>query len=231
MYARIRPAFFLLIALTLATSLPAQIHGVPASVTSIGFGGNFSSAPGVPASVTSLGPFGLGNSPAVFRTCCLNAFRTGNNPPVFGGRRHGGHTAFFPVAVPVYSVPYTPVIVVQPESPAYDEDGEAAVVTTRHTERIRHVRERIVEEESEPPAPAAISAVSEPVVAQPATVLVFQDGHRSEIQNYAIVGDTLFNLTDSRSYKILLADLDLGATRKANADRGVDFQLPPAAGR
>src|SRR3989442_12297974 len=33
----------------------AQINGVPASVTSIGFGGNFYRAPGPPASVTSLG--------------------------------------------------------------------------------------------------------------------------------------------------------------------------------
>src|SRR5438094_8584081 len=33
----------------------AQINGVPASVTSIGFGGNFDRAPGPPASVTSLG--------------------------------------------------------------------------------------------------------------------------------------------------------------------------------
>src|SRR2546429_540534 len=32
----------------------AQINGVPASVTSIGFGGNFDRAPGPPASVTSL---------------------------------------------------------------------------------------------------------------------------------------------------------------------------------
>src|SRR2546426_9665239 len=33
----------------------AQINGVPASVTSIGFGGNFDRGPGPPASVTSLG--------------------------------------------------------------------------------------------------------------------------------------------------------------------------------
>src|SRR2546428_7905000 len=33
----------------------AQINGVPASVTSIGFGGDFDRAPGPPAAVTSLG--------------------------------------------------------------------------------------------------------------------------------------------------------------------------------
>jgi hypothetical protein len=46
------------------------------------------------------------------------------------------------------------------------------------------------------------------------------------LQNYAIVGDTLFDLADNRSHKIQLADLDLPATRKANDARGVDFQVP-----
>jgi hypothetical protein len=57
-------------------------------------------------------------------------------------------------------------------------------------------------------------------------VLVFKDGHRSEVLNYAIVGDTLFDFGDGRTRKILLADLDLSATRKANDNRGVDFQVP-----
>ena len=66
----------------------------------------------------------------------------------------------------------------------------------------------------------------EPVVAQPTTLLIFRDGHQTELQNYAIVGDTLFDLADNRSHKIQLADLDLPATRKANDARGVDFQVP-----
>jgi hypothetical protein len=69
------------------------------------------------------------------------------------------------------------------------------------------------------------------VVAQPSTVLIFRDGHRSEILNYAVVGDTLFDLGADRTHRILLADLDLPATRKANDDRGVDFQVPESAAR
>jgi hypothetical protein len=46
------------------------------------------------------------------------------------------------------------------------------------------------------------------------------------VLNYAIVGDTLFDFAAGRTHKILLADLDLKATRKANDDRGVDFQVP-----
>jgi hypothetical protein len=51
------------------------------------------------------------------------------------------------------------------------------------------------------------------------------------VLNYAIVGDTLFDFADGRTKKILLADLDLPATRKANDDNGVDFQIPVTTAR
>jgi hypothetical protein len=69
------------------------------------------------------------------------------------------------------------------------------------------------------------------VAAQPSTVLVFKDGHKSDVLNYAIVGDALFDLGAGRTHKILLADLDLPATHKANDDRGVDFQIPASTNR
>jgi hypothetical protein len=47
--------------------------------------------------------------------------------------------------------------------------------------------------------------------------------------NYAIVGSTLFNLSDGTTRKVALAELDLPATMKQNDDRGVDFQLPAGA--
>jgi hypothetical protein len=62
----------------------------------------------------------------------------------------------------------------------------------------------------------------------PATVLVFRDQHKREIQNYAIVGQTLWNFAPQRTEKIPLADLDLAATVKANDERGVSFRLPSA---
>jgi hypothetical protein len=62
----------------------------------------------------------------------------------------------------------------------------------------------------------------------PATVLVFRDRHKQEIQNYAIVGETLWNFSPQHTEKIPLSQLDLPATTKANEDRGVDFRLPGA---
>jgi len=70
---------------------------------------------------------------------------------------------------------------------------------------------------SDPPAPQ-----------DPATVLVFRDGHHQEIQNYAIVGPLLWNFTGSRTEKIPLTSLDIAATKTANEDRGEDYHLPTA---
>jgi hypothetical protein len=80
------------------------------------------------------------------------------------------------------------------------------------------------------PATADDAALEAPVSIQPATVLIFKDGHRSKIVNYAIVGDTLFDFADGRARKILLADIDLPATQKANDALGVEFKLPPTPG-
>ena len=65
----------------------------------------------------------------------------------------------------------------------------------------------------------------EPAAMLPATVLVFRDQHKQEVQNYAIVGQTLWAFAPQHQ-KIPLADLDLQATAKANEDRGVSFHVP-----
>jgi len=72
------------------------------------------------------------------------------------------------------------------------------------------------------PTPATQAAETD----APLTVLVFQDGHRTEARNYAIVGQTLWIYTEQDSKKVPLADLDVNATKNANSDRGVVFQVP-----
>jgi hypothetical protein len=70
------------------------------------------------------------------------------------------------------------------------------------------------------------SMPQQPVEDQPETVLVFKDGHQQEVANYAIVGATLYDLSDGHTKKVGLGDLDLTATVKQNDDRGVEFKLP-----
>ena len=76
-----------------------------------------------------------------------------------------------------------------------------------------------------PPAqPAAEKQASSSVI--PATVLVFRDQHKQEIQSYAIVGQTLWNFGPQHVEKISLTELDLPATVKVNNERGRAFRVP-----
>jgi hypothetical protein len=58
------------------------------------------------------------------------------------------------------------------------------------------------------------------------TLLVFRDKHTQEVQNYAVVGGTLWIFSEQRATKLPLSWLDIDATTKANDERGVDFRLP-----
>jgi hypothetical protein len=82
---------------------------------------------------------------------------------------------------------------------------------------------------SAPSDPDVSAADPEPAPEPPPvpTLLIFKDGRKLELGNYAIVGTTLFDLTPGHSRRVPLADLDLEATRQQNEDRGVTFQLPP----
>jgi hypothetical protein len=61
---------------------------------------------------------------------------------------------------------------------------------------------------------------------QPATTLVFKDGHRVDVQNYVIAKNTITILDQGRREHIPLAQIDVPATQKANEERGVDFKAP-----
>jgi hypothetical protein len=78
-------------------------------------------------------------------------------------------------------------------------------------------------------APSAASDSTELESPQDPTTLIFKDGHQIEVDNYAIVGQTLYDLTPGHPRKVALADLDLQATAKENDDHGVAFQLPSGA--
>jgi len=254
MLAGVRSRFLLsfVVALSVAAFFPAQaqvngvppsvtsmgfggrpINGVPPSVTSIGFGGNFIN--GVRPSVTSLGSNGYGNNWSVFGECCANLFQPMNpHPHGISGRRHRRRD-HDPVAVGVlepayipYAVPYAP----ENDADASDDDSaddDSADDDSAVASGPRHSDPSGKRAGNRDSGPVADAEMEEPVAVQPSTVLVFKDGHQSDVLNYAIVGDTLFDFEAGRTMKILLADLDLKATRKANDDRGVDFQLPANA--
>ena len=81
--------------------------------------------------------------------------------------------------------------------------------------------------EQPPAAPQPVSTPAPEVKPGEPAVLVFRDGKKQEVTNYAIMGDTLYVFDEGRK-KIALADLDLPATVKANDDRGMEFRMPPS---
>ncbi|HKD02760.1 MAG TPA: hypothetical protein VKB77_10040 [Terriglobales bacterium] len=110
--------------------------------------------------------------------------------------------------------------------PPNDQSQQLAQqVNELSNEVVRLRQEQEARAYAPPPQPAAapVPAKPEPVIF---TVLVFQDRHREEIQNYAVVGHTLWIFNQDRARKIPLAQLDLPATSKANDERGVDFTIP-----
>jgi hypothetical protein len=209
----------------------AQINGTPSSVTSPGFGGR--PVNGAPASVTSLGPRGYAPNPQVRFSAPARA-RSGDGQHSHNRHhRQGQYDAPLLYAYP-YPVPYeTESGPAQDYSDAPDLESESTYEggPTVFDRRGSGARSYVPPVNDSPrPASSIVSdnpeSVPEPV---DPTLLVFKDGHKLEVENYAIVGATLFDLTAGHPRKIALAELDLDATRKQNDDRGILFQLPPSA--
>jgi hypothetical protein len=135
-------------------------------------------------------------------------------------------TLFWPY--PVYPAPYNaePYYQVAEQTPATVADRESDLF--REVDRLRDEvgrlrEEQVSREQARPPALQPRPQVEEKTQT---TILVFRDGRRSEIQNYAIVGQTLWVFTERRAHKTLVTDLNVEATKKVNDDRGVEFPLP-----
>jgi hypothetical protein len=245
---RLNPATVAALALTLcfpSALASAQINGTPASVTSTNFGGHVNSTPGVPASVTSLGPVGIQPRTPIFnQPCCVTQLPVNSNGTGNGSHHHQHqHGQFFPGGGAVY-VPYAyPVVGEFDPSQAFaDQQGNE----TQDPEEYRGGPTIFDRRGSGTPAPrsdidiaprksrsqteaeaAPAAPPQESVADLPQILLVFKDGRQLEVQNYAVIGDSLYDLTPGRHHKILLSDLDLTSTMKQNDDRGIDFRLPP----
>ena len=205
------------------SSSHAQINGVPSSVTSPGFGGR--AVNGTPPSVTSLGPKGFAPRSHVTSSITRN-----------GDGHHRHH--FVPYAPPVaYAVPVPYAVDIgatddDSDNSADDSDDSDANYQggpTIFDRRGSGARSYIPPDRNATAPRVAQDAevAADPDPPQQPTLLIFKNGRKLEVGNYAIVGATLFDLTPGHARKVALADLDLDATRQQNDDRGIVFQLPP----
>jgi len=210
-------------ALVAQRSSAIQFHGIPASVTDPRPDGTFR---GTPASVTD--PTFNGRSSVDFG-------RSRGNFDGHGDHHHG--PVFVPYYVP-YGTYYDSSLYSQPEQPQQPTQPPVQVIVVKEDpsqsrDDSRYGQHSFDGRDSQrEPAPEQVAS-AKPVPAPQApeevvmTTLVYRDGHKSEIRNYAIVGSNLIDLSKSPVLKkIPLASLDLDSTRKVNEDKGVDFHLP-----
>lgn len=213
--------------ITLATffnaTAQAQINGVPSSVTSPGFGGRATN--GTPPSVTSIGPRGYVPNPSI-------TFSTGRGFHNGDGHHHHhprNYVDYYPPVV--YAVPYAYDLGNEQDNndTTYDDDANYQGGPTIFDRRGSGPDSYIPPTRDTRPRPATQAPVADPPADDPPqepTLLVFKDGHKLEVGNYAIIGATLFDLTPGHPRKIALADLNLEETQRENDDRGIVFRLP-----
>ena len=203
-----------LVGLLSASGAWAQVHAAPPSVTSMGFGGR--AINGSRPSVTSLGPRGY--TPR-------SSSGSGSHGPYHRPRYPQGSVGY-------YGAPYYGYY-----DNGYSDDGTNP---QNYAAEAQYAEAQYEDQYNDGSAPAYVSRPTDadtqaevysarpeatPEPATP-TVLVFKDGHQLEVENYAIVGTTLYDLTEGHRRKVSLGDLDLTATSQQNDDRGIDFNIP-----
>ena len=159
--------------------------------------------------------------PFFFFNTCFNGFC---NPFFFGSAFAPG---FYPYS---YSYPYDyGYAPPPPQQPVVMNDDSNTRELSQQVERLSDEVERLRDQErsrDEARNSPALQAVA-PRHEEPRSItIVFRDGRRETVQNYAIAGNTFWALSESRARKISLTDLDLAATQRENEKNGVEIHLP-----
>jgi hypothetical protein len=169
----------------------------------------------------------------------------------FAGRSHShgfGPSAIF-LGDPFYAdYPVAPLtvppqyVVVQPPAvpadPPQETRSEPLMIELQGNRYVRFGGSRQSAERGTNAAPdyaqaqtLTASSVPQHPTELPPTVLVFRDGHREQVPEYAIVGSTIYASGDywqsgHWTKNIQLSMLNIPATVQANHDNGVNFTLP-----
>jgi hypothetical protein len=156
------------------------------------------------------------------------------------------------VPVPVYNEPSQPVVV--QTAPVAQSNGQQELqneinslrdeISRLREDRLRDEIERLKEgqrrleprDRRQRPPTSEEESAAEPrseFQSQSATtdqgsaiILVFRDGRRLRVRDYAVVGQTFWDFSEDRARKIPLSRIDFDATTQVNEERGIDFRLP-----
>jgi hypothetical protein len=236
---RVPATAVLLAAAAFLPSLEAQMRAMqhPGVATRMSVGSRFRALQLPPVSAGVVSPRPVGGRASLVRSVAFRhnvRFHSAFGKSCFTGRffdpffcRQFFFRNRFLFAQPVFlpypvSAPYSQAAEQNSSPVAYQEDDLSGQV-----ERLTDEVERLREEQAsrEQPRQAVLQSKT-PFEEKPATpVVVFRDGQRSEVQNFAVVGQTLWVFTVQGAQKIRISDLDVEATKEVNADRGIDFRL------
>ena len=202
----------------------AQMRGSGRGSVSMGRPGFAARGP----AVASRGQVFVGSNRGVF-------FRSGFGPPFFFNRRFHHHRFFVGVPWGFYGYPawynadyaYSQDMYSSRESSEYSALYQQNQERARELDRLSDEVERLRDEQqSRSAAPAPRPEPRSKPEPHELTVLVFRDQHRQEVENYAIVGQTIWIFSEKRATKVPLSSLDVDATSKANYERGLEFRVP-----
>ena len=154
----------------------------------------------------------------------------------FGGPFFCGGTGFINTRVGFNSgftyAPYPPEYAYgypsAPPQPVYVDDSNSRELSLQ-VERLSDEVETMRDEERRRDENRPASQPQSKPAAQddsPNAVLIFRDGRQLSVRNYAVVGNTVWVLSEHAANKFAVSDLDINATEQANAKNGVEFRLP-----
>jgi len=109
----------------------------------------------------------------------------------------------------------------------YDQQRQMVSAIDQLGQEVERLREQ--QEQARMPAYSPLPQVAQPQTKpdpERPTILVFRDRHTQEVNNYAIVGQTLWLFNEQRARRIPLSELDVPATTAKNDERGIEFRLP-----
>ncbi len=137
--------------------------------------------------------------------------------PIYGGFGYSMYSSpLYPYSAPLYAdQPYVPQAQVPVTSP---NDTDLAYQVGKLSAQIEQLRQQQSTNTYVAPVPQPQESAQR---TSPPIILVFRDGHRMEIHNYAIIGQTLWVLDENAATKIPISDLDIDATQRENPARGL----------
>ncbi len=164
--------------------------------------------------------------PFFFGGGCFSAFNPFCNQFFFGSTLGFGGLGYYP-SYPAYASDYSYQAPPQQVVVESGNSRELAYEVERLTDEVQLLRDEDIRRNNESRAAALQNQGSMSAKEPPAyTVLVFRDGHKQSVQNYAVAGDTLWVITEQAAKKVPLSEIDIPATQQANNANGVDFKVP-----